>query len=338
MSGLPTQIFGKDNVMKILSLTLLLMASMAFVLLGCSDNSAPIGAPTDQAGLSSSSSTVLAKAGPQGDPALLARMQEANQMLAARGLKFAVESVEFFTIGVGRPATRIHQQPFRWVPNDPRREAQGDDITYLFDQSNGATASGLTIAQTEAAVDRAMSTWAGDKAMKKVTIVKRADNGADPTIYDSFFGFGTYGNPFLADIVNAGWYPREFFEAVGGTGGGRGILGFTVTFIFTYTDGTPTDINGDNYMDVALSETYYNDTFGKAGTDRAGYPWGIDIVWPGIDVETVALHENGHAFDVGHFGPPPVAVMNPVYGGIRHSPLAPDDAGLNIVWQSWPNP
>ena len=34
--------------MKILSLALLLMASMAFVLLSCSDNSAPIAAPTDQ--------------------------------------------------------------------------------------------------------------------------------------------------------------------------------------------------------------------------------------------------------------------------------------------------
>jgi hypothetical protein len=36
--------------MKILSLALLLMASMAFVLLGCSDNSAPIVAPTSTGG------------------------------------------------------------------------------------------------------------------------------------------------------------------------------------------------------------------------------------------------------------------------------------------------
>jgi hypothetical protein len=35
--------------MKILSFVLLLMVSMAFVLMGCSDNSAPIAAPTDQA-------------------------------------------------------------------------------------------------------------------------------------------------------------------------------------------------------------------------------------------------------------------------------------------------
>jgi hypothetical protein len=39
------------------------------------------------------------------------------------GLDIAVESIEFFTIGLGRPSNRIHQQPFRWVPNDPRRAA-----------------------------------------------------------------------------------------------------------------------------------------------------------------------------------------------------------------------
>jgi hypothetical protein len=102
---------------------------------------------------------------------------------------FFVLSIEFFTIGQGRPSNRIHQQFFRWVPNDARRAAQN-----------------------------------------KVDIVKRIDAGADPDIFDFFFGFGGFGNPFLADIVSAGWLPRAFFEAVGGPGGGRGILAFSVTF------------------------------------------------------------------------------------------------------------
>jgi len=55
-------------------------------------------------------------------------------------------------------------------------------------------------------------------------------------------------------------------------------------------------------------------------------------------VQTVALHENGHSLELGHFGPPPTAVMNPVYGGIRRSPYPTDDAGMNAVWGSWPNP
>jgi hypothetical protein len=49
--------------MKTLSLALLLMASMAFVLLGCSDNSSPVVSPTDQVLSSPTASTGLAKAG-----------------------------------------------------------------------------------------------------------------------------------------------------------------------------------------------------------------------------------------------------------------------------------
>jgi Matrixin len=271
-----------------------------------------------------------------GDPAVLARMQQINAKLRSMGLGIAVEQVDFFTIGQGRPGNRIHAEEFRWVANDPRRLAQGDDITYLVDQSDGATASGLTNAETEPAIDRALDTWQANRCFKKVNIVKRDDNGDDLDIFDAFFGFGTFGDPFLADIVNAGWLPRAFFEAVGGPGGGRGILAFSATFIFVDDNGVPTDINGDNRLDTALTEVYYNDTFGDPGNDRVGDPWGINVALPGIDVETVALHENGHSLGIGHFGPPPAAVMNPVYAGIRHSPLAVDSAGMCSVWASWP--
>jgi hypothetical protein len=272
----------------------------------------------------------------QGDAAVISRMQQINAKLRSMGLDIAVEQIDFFTIGQGRPSNRIHAQEFRWVAGDQRRLADGDNITYLVDQSDGATASGLTSAQTEAAIDRAMNTWQANRCFKKVDIVKRADSGADPDIFDSFFGFGGAGNPFLADITNAGWLPRAFFEAVGGPGGGRGILAFSVTFIFVDDNGDPTDINGDNRLDTALNEVYYNDNFGNPSGDRAGNPWGINVPLPGIDVETVALHENGHSLGIGHFGPPPAAVMNPVYAGIRQLPRPVDSAGMCSVWASWP--
>ena len=273
----------------------------------------------------------------EGDPGVLAQMQRINAELAARGMNIAVEEVRFFTIGQGRPSNRIHQQPFRWVPNDPRRLAQGDDITYLVDQSAGATASGLSNAETEAAIDHSLTTWDREKCLKKVDIDKRPDPGGDVTIYDWFFGFGGFGEWWHADIVEAGWFPRAYFEAVGGPGGGDGILAFSVTFVFTDPDGA-TDINGDGYLDTALNEVYYNDTFGTMGEPREGSPWGIDAARPGIDVETVALHENGHSLGLGHFGPPPSAVMNPVYAGINHDPDPIDQAGACAVWASWPNP
>ncbi|MFQ5772803.1 MAG: matrixin family metalloprotease [bacterium] len=310
------------------TLSLVFLLLIAFVVFSCGKQE-PI-AP-EQTGKKSAFTTQSE----EGDPAVLAKMHEINEQLAAQGLNMAVESIEFFTIGAGRPSNRIHQQDFRWVANDPNRLAQGIDITYLVDQSMGATASGLTNAQTEAAIDRAMTTWDNEKALKKVDLVKRPDPGSDVTIYDWFFGFGGFGNYLAADIVNAGWWPRAFFEAVGGPGGGRGILAFSVTFIWT-SGGVPTDINGDNYLDTALNEVYYNDTFGDPNDDRAGNPWGINIPLPGIDVETVALHENGHSLGIGHFGPPPDAVLNPVYAGIRQSPFPADQAGMEAVWASWP--
>lgn len=274
--------------------------------------------------------------GPEGDPYVLALMAEVNRQLVERGMNLAVEQIEFFTIGGGRPSNRIHQQEFRWVANDPRRLADGDSITYLFDQSDGATASGLTSKQTGDAIDSAIDTWRNERCLGKVDLVMQTDSGTDPDIFDAFFGFGGFGDPFLADIVNAGWLPRAFFEAVGGPGGGRGILAFSVTFIFVDDAGDPTDINGDNYLDTALNEVYYNDTFGDPGDDRAGSPWGINVALPRIDVETVALHENGHSLGLGHFGPPPEAVMNPVYAGIHTEPFSTDHAGMCTVWVSWP--
>jgi hypothetical protein len=264
----------------------------------------------------------------EGDPHVLALMHQINGQLKAQGQNLAVEQIEFFTIGAGRPVNRLHQTGSRWVPNDPRRLADGDNITYLVDQSEGATASGLTNAATEAAIDRALATWDSvESCLANVDFVKRPDSGADPDIFDAFFGFGGFGNPFLADIVNAGWYPKSFFEAVI-PGGGNGVLAFSVTFVFTGPGGVASDINGDNHLDSALNEVYYNNAFF----------WGINTPIPKVDVETVALHENGHSLDLGHFGPPPAAVMNPVYAGIRHQPLPIDHAGMCTVWSSWPNP
>ena len=269
------------------------------------------------------------KGGPpgEGDPEVLALMQEVNEQLAAQGFKFAVEEIEFFTIGEDRPSIRIHQEPFRWVPGDPRRSAQGDEITYLVDQSDGGTTSGLSSGDTGDAIDGAMATWNGEKCLKKVDVVSRTDGGSDPDIFDSFFGFGGFGNYLLADIVHAGWLPKAFFEAVGGAGGGDDILAFSVTFIFDDGAGNPTDINGDNRQDTALNEVYYND----------GFSWEIDPSGDSeIDVETVALHESGHSLGIGHFGPPPSALMNPIYSGVQQSTAPVDRAGMCAVWASWP--
>ena len=312
--------------------------ALAATIFAC-DRQTPVAPVTRQAPPSAAKS-----AAPNAQDPLVAKLLDINAQLRARGMHIAIEEVSYFRIGQGRSDARIHAQEFRWVPNDPRRNADGDRITYLVRNSRGATASGLTGAQTGAAIDAALGTWDASRPLKKVTIIKRPETAVDPDIFDGFFGIGTDADeanatPFQADIVEAGWRPRAFFEAAGGPGGGRGILAFTISFIFTDdVTGEPTDINGDNRLDTALAEVYYNNTFGDPADDRAGNPWRINQPLPAIDVQTVALHENGHALGLGHFGPPPDAVMNPIYAGIRQAPLAVDLAGMNAVWSSWPNP
>src|SRR5262249_53432235 len=95
----------------------------------------------------------------EGDPAVLDRMNAMNAQLSALGLRVAVEQVDFLTIGQGRPSNRIHALTTRFVAGDPRRNADGDHITYLEHTSRLATTSGLTSVQTGAAIHPALAPW-----------------------------------------------------------------------------------------------------------------------------------------------------------------------------------
>ncbi|HET6341130.1 MAG TPA: matrixin family metalloprotease [Gemmatimonadota bacterium] len=305
---------------------LLMGGTLLITLAACQDES---GAPS---GPGAERLSPAAKGQGGGEPDMMAAMLRANDALRTQGLGIAAEAIEYFTIGEARPSDRIHAQPFRWVPNDPRRLAQGIDITYIVDQSEGKTFSGLTNAQTEPEIDAAMQTWDAEAALDRVAIFKRADPNRDITIFDFFFCDGRQGNPFAADIVSAGWWDPECF--------GVSTLAFSVTFIFVDDAGNPTDINGDGYLDTALNEVYFNDKWGNPRFDTGGLnPWTVGQQnLPAIDVRTVSFHELGHSLELGHFGPPPDAVMNPVYAGPRIEALSPDESGLQAVWQSWPNP
>ena len=91
------------------------------------------------------------------------------------------------------------------------------------------------------------------------------------------------------------------------------------------------DSNRDNYPDLVSVEQFYNPAFAST-TTGAVY---LDFDAP-IDVETIAIHDNGHSLGLGHFGGPnlrqpfklqpnlhvfnPEAVMNPYYlGGEKRS-------------------
>jgi hypothetical protein len=262
---------------------------------------------------------------------IMALMGAVNAQLESSGSIFRVEYAEYTTLDdsaeIGQTVffnNRAKQLGAHFVPGDPRRGGRAN-ITYLVDQAEGAI-DGLTVAQTTAAIDRAMATWNGVNC-STIPITKLPDiPGLDIGLVES--SFGQPGGPFfLADITHAGWIPANVLPP--------NVLAVTFTFIFL-AGGAPTDIDNNGKSDVAFREILYNDSF----------LWAINS---NIDIETVALHETGHGLSQGHFGKAfrteangkvhfsPRAVMNAAYSGVQQSPAGTDNGGHCSIWGSWPN-
>jgi hypothetical protein len=276
----------------------------------------------------------------EGDPYMIETMTEYNGGLKALWMDIQIEQIEVLTLGDGHSKSRLHRQPFRWVAGDPRRLADGSNLTYVVDQA-GLAGSGLDPVAAEAAIDRAMARWASTPCfVEKVGMVKRTGTGTDPDIFDGLLGYGELGDYRTAAIVHAGWMPPSFFDEVSGPGSGETVLAFSVTFIYIGADGNPTDLNKDRFLDTAANEIYYNEAFSwLIGSEDIGI--GIsdagDFSGRGIDLESVAVHEVGHSLGIGHIDAPLEASMNPVYTGVDQT-LAPlDAAALCSVWGHWPN-
>ena len=113
---------------------------------------------------------------------LVTAVEAFNRELQAQGYHIAVTAIDFFGFGEGRPSVRIHQQPFNWVAGDARRLADGDNLTYLVDESNGRSLSGVSAAQYDAAITAAYATWSAESCLENVSLVKRTDWGTSRSL------------------------------------------------------------------------------------------------------------------------------------------------------------
>ncbi len=265
---------------------------------------------------------------------LKSSIAQLNEQLVPYGVQ--LDKMEYYTAeGAGQTVFFTDRGNKRlgsdFVPNDPRNAYTGTDIPYIVDGTQLETASGLN---TLDAINTVMDTWETVTCSNGLNLpnggVFMEDIGF---ISDFFFGFGGSEGFFPGVIVSAGVLPGAFFDLVAEDGGSF-ILG--VTFTLTWIE----DINADGVGDVAVKEIYYNDAFDWQDRVATG---------AGVDFETVALHETGHALSQAHFGKvsrtdkngkvhfSPRAVMNAGYSGVNRVIEKTDKAGHCSNWGNWPN-
>ncbi len=324
----------------------LLSTIPALVLAGCVDRAATLD-PTPSAG-NPTGNEALAQAGPVMMSAVAAdvesqlstAMDAINLALSNDGADYRVALAEYVVAGGDAAGSTVIQKDlgnkrlsFDFVPGDTRRgwsagpATTTDDITYAIDQTGDAVPpfGGLSGAQTDAAIVRAMDTWDAETC-SNLALIRNPDFGIDIGVVAFLNNLG--GSPFVfADVQHAGWRDINF---------AGGVLGVTFTFGFIDGSGNFTDIDNNGRLDAAFREIYYDPS----------WLWQDDGV-SNIDVETVALHEAGHGLSQAHFGNisfkndgsvrgAPRAVMNAFIFGVDRTLYGTDVGGHCGNWGNWP--
>ena len=194
----------------------------------------------------------------------------------------------------------------QFVAHDPRRRDEVG-LVWTFDTRRstpgtlvndvpGILASADTVQQTRLSVERwvELPCYSAEFGELPYPIAPGYEN---IEFVDDFY-LGGETQPFrpVAEITVGGFLPASFFRQISAYG--DNVLG--VTFAFIFVDPITrqfTDIDHNGKLDAAWTEIYFNDL----------RYWG-DVTAPGvdpqqvIDLPTIASHEAGHAFGLGHFG------------------------------------
>jgi hypothetical protein len=285
------------------------------------------------------SDDVTAPAFATGDVA--AFLSSLNQQLAAQGANYTVLQADILLAEIDpqRQTTifandRTHELGYRFAAGDARRGSGPFLRQASFIPLIQAPTSATTRASGKPAIDASFATWNDVRCSSVEVLATTLPGNVNPSAILGIGGF--INNPFLNDINTLGFLPGSIFNAVLGPGASTTVLGVTFPFTFIDAAGNPTDIDHDGRADLAFAEIWYN----------AAFRWTVTGTTPGVDVQSVALHENGHALGLGHFGKifqtgngklhfAPRAVMNAAYSGIQREVRGTDNGSFCGLWASW---
>jgi hypothetical protein len=193
--------------------------------------------------------------------------------------------------------------PLQFVAGDVRRhEADTDVLHYRIDLTELPT--GFTPDEVEVAIESAVATFNAVPCSKTHLVRVDADPGADLGFAQHLTGLGGSEEP-LPDITFAGWVPTVFFQQIGQFPAN----GVTFPIVFDGDEsslvpgydvlaaaGDYSDVDRDGNADTYAMEVYFNSDSTFTTDPVAG-----DSLFA-IDLESIALHELGHALGMDHFG------------------------------------
>lgn len=196
--------------------------------------------------------------------------------------------------------------PYQWVEDDVRRHADnGLQLRYQIDLTE--LPPGIDAAQTEAAIESAVATFNSQTCEQNLELVRVDAPPGDLGYVQRQVMGAPFGSAIpMADITFAGWVEDEFWPAIGFPS----AFGLAVPVLFD-ADGTSwiwgldafdstqafTDMNGDRKRDMFATEIYFRK---NANYVVDNDELGNTLFY--IDLESIVLHELGHALGMDHFG------------------------------------
>jgi len=166
------------------------------------------------------------------------------------------------------------------------------------------------------ALQNAFDIWADADTNDKLAFNRKDDNGGNYDVFDTYPTTGSLDQSAdwkYADITIGGWLPKSYFDSVD-VNGGNHILAVTWSAKLR-AGGKP----------AWTSDLFFNDNFTWSDRPDSNPDLGV------FDIETVALHELGHAIGFGHETVKP-SIMAPYYAGVNRSLSTDDLAGLAALY------